>query len=43
MSADWKQVIDHYSNPRNIGSLDKNDQDVATGLVGAPAWYVELL
>jgi NifU-like protein involved in Fe-S cluster formation len=31
------QVLDHYSNPRNIGSLDKNDQDVATGLVGAPA------
>merc|ERR1719446_1888491 len=30
-------VIDHYENPRNVGSLDKNDQDVGTGLVGAPA------
>ena len=30
-------VIDHYENPRNIGSLDKNDDDVGTGLVGAPA------
>ena len=30
-------VIDHYENPRNIGSLDKNDSNVGTGLVGAPA------
>merc|ERR1712141_832014 len=30
-------VIDHYENPRNVGSLDKNDNDVGTGLVGAPA------
>ena len=30
-------VIDHYENPRNIGSLDKNDKSVGTGLVGAPA------
>jgi len=30
-------VIDHYENPRNVGSLDKNDSDVGTGLVGAPA------
>jgi Fe-S cluster assembly scaffold IscU len=30
-------VIDHYENPRNVGSLDKNDPDVGTGLVGAPA------
>ena len=30
-------VIDHYENPRNIGSLDKNDNNVGTGLVGAPA------
>ena len=30
-------VIDHYENPRNIGSLDKNRLDVGTGLVGAPA------
>merc|ERR1712221_15804 len=30
-------VIDHYENPRNVGSMDKNDLDVGTGLVGAPA------
>eukprot|EP00794_Sanderia_malayensis_P000490 gene490-1135_t len=30
-------VIDHYENPRNVGSMDKNDSDVGTGLVGAPA------
>jgi Fe-S cluster assembly scaffold IscU len=30
-------VIDHYENPRNVGSLDKNDPNVGTGLVGAPA------
>ena len=30
-------VIDHYENPRNIGSLDKNNINVGTGLVGAPA------
>ena len=30
-------VIDHYENPRNVGSFDKNDPDVATGMVGAPA------
>ena len=32
-----EKVIDHYENPRNVGSLDKNDKDVGTGLVGAPA------
>ncbi|WAR06920.1 ISCU-like protein [Mya arenaria] len=32
-----KNVIDHYENPRNVGSLDKNDKMVGTGLVGAPA------
>jgi nitrogen fixation NifU-like protein len=32
-----KEVIDHYENPRNVGSLDKNDHSVGTGLVGAPA------
>lgn len=32
-----KNVIDHYENPRNVGSLDKNDISVGTGLVGAPA------
>jgi nitrogen fixation NifU-like protein len=31
------KVIDHYENPRNVGSLDKNDPSVGTGLVGAPA------
>jgi len=31
------QVIDHYENPRNVGSFDKNDPTVGTGLVGAPA------
>src|SRR5215469_9421770 len=30
------KVIDHYNNPRNVGSMDKNNQDVGTGLVGAP-------
>ncbi|XP_017776326.1 PREDICTED: iron-sulfur cluster assembly scaffold protein IscU [Nicrophorus vespilloides] len=30
-------VIDHYENPRNVGSLDKKDDNVGTGLVGAPA------
>lgn len=32
-----EKVIDHYSNPRNVGSLDKTLNDVGTGLVGAPA------
>jgi len=31
------KVIDHYENPRNVGSLDKEAPDVGTGLVGAPA------
>jgi nitrogen fixation NifU-like protein len=30
-------VIDHYENPRNVGSLNKNDPTVGTGMVGAPA------
>src|SRR5438477_4590417 len=30
------KVLDHYSNPRNVGSMDKNSRDVGTGLVGAP-------
>ena len=30
------KVIDHYENPRNVGSLDKNDPHVGTGIVGAP-------
>ena len=32
-----KQLIDHYENPRNVGSMDKEDPNVGTGLVGAPA------
>ncbi len=32
-----EKVIDHYENPRNVGSLDKEADDVGTGLVGAPA------
>tara|TARA_B100001093_G_scaffold361182_1_gene345892 strand:- start:49 stop:456 length:408 start_codon:yes stop_codon:yes gene_type:complete len=31
------KVIDHYENPRNVGSMDKNDNHVGTGMVGAPA------
>ena len=31
------KVIDHYENPRNVGSLDKNEDGVGTGIVGAPA------
>jgi len=32
-----KQIIDHFEKPRNVGSLDKDDNSVGTGLVGAPA------
>ena len=32
-----EEVIDHYENPRNVGSMDKSDPSVATGMVGAPA------
>ncbi|KAJ5238569.1 Iron sulfur cluster assembly protein 1 [Penicillium chermesinum] len=32
-----EKVLDHYNNPRNVGSMKKGDQDVGTGLVGAPA------
>jgi nitrogen fixation NifU-like protein len=32
-----EKVLEHYENPRNIGSFDKNDPSVGTGLVGAPA------
>ena len=31
------QLIDHYENPRNVGSFSKDDTDVGTGMVGAPA------
>ena len=33
-----EKVIEHYENPRNVGTLDKSDDQVGTGLVGAPAW-----
>jgi len=32
-----EKVLDHYENPRNVGSFDKGDDDVGTGMVGAPA------
>jgi nitrogen fixation NifU-like protein len=32
-----EKVIDHYENPRNVGSMDKEAKDVGTGMVGAPA------
>ena len=32
-----KKVLDHYENPRNVGSMDKDDATVGTGMVGAPA------
>ncbi|MDO5530511.1 Fe-S cluster assembly scaffold IscU [Sutterella sp.] len=32
-----EKLIDHYEHPRNVGTLDKNAQDVGTGMVGAPA------
>ena len=32
-----ENIIDHYENPRNVGSLDKKNKNVGTGLVGAPA------
>lgn len=36
-AAYHSKVIDHYENPRNVGKLDTNDQNVGTGIVGAPA------
>ncbi|MBI1692559.1 MAG: iron-sulfur cluster assembly scaffold protein IscU, partial [Bacteroidetes bacterium] len=35
-SASSEKVIDHYSNPKNVGTLDKSKKNVGTGLVGAP-------
>jgi len=32
-----EKVLDHYENPRNVGSFDQNDEHVGTGMVGAPA------
>ena len=31
------KVVDHYENPRNVGAFDKNEADIGTGMVGAPA------
>jgi nitrogen fixation NifU-like protein len=31
------KVLDHYESPRNVGSFDKNENDIGTGMVGAPA------
>ena len=31
------KVLDHYNNPRNVGAFDKKDENVGTGMVGAPA------
>ena len=31
-----EKIVDHYENPRNVGSFDKNDEHVGTGIVGAP-------
>ena len=36
-AANVQPLLDHYSSPRNVGKMDKNAQDVGTGLVGAPA------
>jgi len=36
-SSYHQNVIDHYENPRNVGAMNKEDKDVGTGLVGAPA------
>ena len=35
----FNQVIDHYENPRNVGSLNKTDEDVGTGLVGGKHFF----
>ncbi len=32
-----EKVIDHYENPRNVGSFDNNDENISSGMVGAPA------
>jgi nitrogen fixation NifU-like protein len=32
-----QKTIDHFENPQNVGSMDRNDRDVGTGMVGAPA------
>ncbi|KAJ1284643.1 hypothetical protein BS78_03G220900 [Paspalum vaginatum] len=37
LRAYHERVVDHYNNPRNVGSFDKDDPNVGTGLVGAPA------
>lgn len=34
-----EKVIDHYENPRNVGSFDNNDENVGSGMVGAPGLW----
>ena len=40
-------LVEHYENPKNVGSLDKNKKSVGTGLVGAPAcgkfWFILIM
>jgi nitrogen fixation NifU-like protein len=36
MASDSDKVLDHYSNPRNVGSFEKDEENVGTGIVGAP-------
>ena len=36
MASYSDKVLDHYSNPRNVGSFEKDDENVGTGIVGAP-------
>ena len=38
-----EKVIDHYENPRNVGSFDNNDENVGSGMVGAPACGLSLI
>ncbi|VIO90421.1 Uncharacterized protein BM_BM17339 [Brugia malayi] len=33
----YNEIFDHYENPKNVGSLDKNDPSVGTGLIGVPS------
>lgn len=37
------KVIDHYENPRNVGSFDRSEPSIGTGMVGAPCFYVNKL
>ena len=37
------KVLDHYENPRNVGSMDKNDPSVGTGLVSLRSWIAPIV